>query len=47
MVAVMYFEPDALGKTKVKRIRIAPDGEFLDRWPKGFFAERDQELFDE
>ena len=46
-VAVMYFEPDTSGKTKVKRIRIANDGDFLDRWPKGFFAERDQELFDE
>lgn len=46
-VAVNYFEPLPDGSTKVHIIRIAPDGEFIDRWPNGFFAERDQELFDE
>lgn len=46
-VAVNYFEPQPDGSTKIHIIRIAPDGDFIDRWPKGFFAERDQELFDE
>ena len=46
-VAVNYFEPQGDGTTKVHIIRVAPDGEFIDRWPHGFFAERDQELFDE
>ena len=46
-VAVNYFEPQGDGTTKVHIIRVAPDGEFIDRWPNGFFAERDQELFDE
>jgi hypothetical protein len=46
-VSVLYFDPGPDGTTKVKRLRISPDGDFLDRWPRGFFAERDQELFDE
>ena len=46
-VAVLYFDPQPDGSTKVKRIRITEDGEFIDRWPKGFFEERGKELFDE
>ena len=46
-VAVNYFEPQLDGSTKIHIIRIAPDGDFIDRWPNGFFPERDQELFDE
>lgn len=46
-VAVNYFEPQGDGTTKVHIIRVAPDGEFIDRWPHGFFPERDRELFDE
>lgn len=46
-VAVNYFEPLPDGTTKVHILRISPDGDFLDRWPHGFFAERDKELFDE
>jgi hypothetical protein len=43
-VAVIYVEPteDALRLTP---LRIASDGDFLDRWPRGFFAERGEELF--
>jgi hypothetical protein len=29
----------------VKRLRVDEHGEFVDRWPKGFFAERAEELF--
>ena len=46
-VCVLYFDPSPDGATTVKRLRISEDGEFMDRWPRGFFAERDQELFDE
>jgi predicted ATPase len=45
-VCVLYFEPTAQGSTKIRRLRIASNGEFLDRWPGGFFCERDQDLFD-
>lgn len=45
-VAFYYFD-NIGGTTKITRLRVTNDGEFLDRWPKGFFAEREQELFDE
>lgn len=43
-VAVIYFDPEE-GRSWVHEIRIDSKGEFLDRWPKGFFAERDEDLF--
>lgn len=46
-VVVAYFDPKPDGTTSVKRLRISEDGEFIDRWPRGFFTERDGELFDE
>lgn len=46
-IAVNYFEPQPDGSTRVHILRVSEDGDFLDRWPNGFFAERDQELFDE
>jgi hypothetical protein len=46
-VCVLYFNPLSDGTTTVRRLRITEDGEFMDRWPRGFFAERDQELLDE
>ena len=46
-VVVAYFDPKPDGTTTVRQLRISDDGEFLDRWPRGFFTERDQELFDE
>lgn len=46
-VCVLYFNPSPDGTTTVKRLRVTEDGEFMDRWPRGFFAERDQELLDE
>lgn len=46
-VCVLYFDPLPDGTTTVKRLRITEDGEFMDRWPRGFFSERDQELSDE
>jgi hypothetical protein len=46
-LCVVYFDPTPDGITRVKRLRVSPDGDFLDLWPRGFFVERDQELFDE
>lgn len=46
-VVVLYFEPLNDGSTRVKHLRVTPSGDFLDRWPRGFFAERDADLFDE
>jgi len=46
-VSVVYFDPSPEGTTRVKRLRISEDGDFLDLWPRGFFPERDQELFGE
>jgi AAA15 family ATPase/GTPase len=46
-VKVYYFNPSNDGFTEVKKLRIDRFGEFQDRWPKGFFTERDAELFDE
>mgnify|MGYP001438252979 CR=1 FL=1 len=46
-VCVLYFEPTENGTTKVHRLRVSRAGDFMDRWPSGFFEERDRELFDE
>lgn len=46
-VSVIYVSKDMNGLTVFKRLRLSPDGEFLDRWPNGFFADRDRELFTE
>ena len=46
-ISIYYFDPQPDGATRIKRIRVSKDGDFIDRWPKGFFAERARELFDE
>lgn len=46
-VAVLYFDPQSDGTTKVKQLRISRHGDFIDRWPAGFFEERSRELFGE
>jgi energy-coupling factor transporter ATP-binding protein EcfA2 len=43
-VAVIYAEPTE-DKLKFTPLRIAADGDFIDRWPRGFFEERGEELF--
>jgi len=43
-VAVYFIEQGQEG-AKATRLRIDKDGEFIDRWPKGFFEERAEELF--
>ena len=46
-VRVYYFEPHMDGSTRVHKLRISTEGEFLDPWPNGFFEERYEDLFDE
>ena len=46
-VSILYFDPKPNGTTTVKELRLSADGEFFDRWPRGFFTERYEELFDE
>jgi hypothetical protein len=43
-VAVIYVEP-AAEELRLTSLRITPDGDFIDRWPRGFFKERGEELF--
>lgn len=33
------------GETRLIRLRVGDDGDFIDRWPNGFFGERAEELF--
>lgn len=33
------------GETRLTELSVDEEGEFVDRWPKGFFAERAEELF--
>ncbi|BCE02795.1 AAA family ATPase [Marinicellulosiphila megalodicopiae] len=42
-VSIVYLDPSENG-VQVKKLRIDDDGEFIDRWPKGFFSERRDEL---
>lgn len=44
-VSVVYVSKDEFGVTQLKPLRLNDDGEFIDRWPDGFFTERDRELF--
>jgi hypothetical protein len=43
-VSVIYAEQTDDG-VKLSRLRIDETGEFIDRWPRGFFEERADELF--
>jgi hypothetical protein len=44
-IAVIYVENLEEG-VRFKSIRVNEEGDFIDRWPHGFFDERDHELFD-
>lgn len=44
-VNVIFAGKDGSGITTYQNLRISQDGDFLDKWPEGFFEERDQELF--
>lgn len=43
-LSIYFFERGKAGITCLP-IRVDKDGDFIDRWPKGFFAERARELF--
>ena len=43
-LSILYVEAGEAGM-QVRRLRVDPTGEFLDRWPRGFFEERAGELF--
>lgn len=43
-VSVVYVESNKQG-VQFQPLRVTPDGDFEDRWPKGFFDERAEELF--
>jgi AAA15 family ATPase/GTPase len=46
-VSVLYFDPQPDGTTTVKQLRVSTQGDFIDRWPRGFFDERAKDIFDE
>ncbi|MBK5941602.1 AAA family ATPase [Halochromatium roseum] len=43
-VAFFFFDAQEEA-TEIVPLRVSADGEFLDRWPRGFFSEREAELF--
>ena len=43
-LSVIYVEKSPNG-IRFKPLRVSDDGDFIDRWPKGFFDERAEELF--
>lgn len=46
-VSVLYVDKSEDGTSKIFPLRLSPEGDFIDRWPHGFFTERDGDLFDE
>ena len=46
-IAVHYFDPQIDGGTLVTQQLVTPLGDFYNDWPRGFFAERNRDLFDE
>lgn len=46
-ISIIYCDPSPDGTTRAVTLKLTPEGEFVGRWPRGFFPERDGELFDE
>jgi hypothetical protein len=44
-LAIHFIEGDGLGTASVHRLTVTDDGDLRDDWPRGFFAEREEELF--
>ena len=44
-ISILYVQPAEPGST-IRTLRLAEDGEWLDKWPGGFFAESTNELID-
>lgn len=45
-IAIYYFDPQISGPTSVTGLPITPLGDFYTDWPRGFFEERNDDLFD-
>jgi predicted ATPase len=43
-ISFVYFKP-LLDETAIYQIRIDESGNFLDRWPDGFFDDRDEDIW--
>ena len=43
-LAIYYLEPGEKG-TRFHKIEVSEDGDFVTAWPRGFFTEREEELF--
>ena len=43
-LAILYFQPD-IDKSNIFQIRVTESGGFIDKWPDGFFDERDEDLW--
>jgi hypothetical protein len=46
-ISVVYVDPKPDGSSTVVRLPVTKSGEFTRKWPRGFFAERDEDLFGE
>lgn len=46
-ISVIYVNPLGDGSSRIVSLPITATGDFAGRWPRGFFAERSRELFDE
>jgi predicted ATPase len=46
-LAVYYFDPQVSGGTVVTQQLVTPLGDFYTDWPRGFFSERNRDLFDD
>jgi predicted ATPase len=44
LLSVNYLQPSTEG-AQLYHLRVDQNGEFIDSWPEGFFAERRKELF--
>jgi hypothetical protein len=43
-LAVIYVDRNESNESVIQLLRVDEDGEFIDRWPHGFFTERRAEL---
>jgi hypothetical protein len=46
-VSIIYVSRNNTGEVTFTNLRVSQQGDFLDRWPEGFFDERGKELFEE
>lgn len=46
-ISVVYVDPKPDGSSTIVRLPVTKSGEFTRKWPRGFFIERDEDLFDE